>query len=655
MRLRSRLLTVATAAALVLGSGLLHAAPAAAIPANHICDPVDPAACLLPFPNDWFTRADAGSPTGRRVDLSILATPRSVGLIPIDPAEWNKNDGFSPGQAVLARVPGIDLRATGAAPITDMARSLAPDAPIVIVDAATGERHPYWAELDANAPDSRRALIVRPARNFAEGHRYLVLLRNLRTASGAVIPPGAKTADLLDGEPWYSPDRERSDRLRRTVSELQRLGVSTEGVYLAWDFTVASTRGLTSRMLHIRDDAFAKLGAAAPAFTVTQVTDYTPEQDARIARKVRGTVTLPSYLDQPGGPPGSSFSYGSNGLPAQAGGNTQTAGFVCNLPRGTAPARPALFGHGLLGTADQIDAGDLKQASFEHNIMLCATDWIGMSSADVPNVVTVFGDFSRFKTIPDRTQQGFLNFLFLGRALKHPDGLASHAAFRGRFDPNGLVYAGASQGGILGAALTGVAQDFTRSALIVPAINYSTLLNRSVDFDQFQPLLDATYPDKLDQQLVFGLIQMLWDRGEGNGYAAHLASDPLPGTPAKRVLIHEAFGDHQVANVATEVLARTMGARVRQPALEPGRSPDVTPFWGIPAVPSSPHAGSALVMWDSGSPPPPLTNTPPREGHDPHGDTGGSPEARAQLAHFFATGEVIDTCGGAPCKAPSGR
>ena len=75
-------------------------------------------------------------------------------------------------------------------------------------------------------------------------------------------------------------------------------------------------------------------------------------------------------------------------------------------------------------------------------------------------------------------------------------------------------------------------------------------------------------------------MQMLWDRGESNGYAAHIADHPLPGTPKHKVLIFEAFGDHQVANVATEVMARTVGVKLRTPALAPGRSADREPFWG---------------------------------------------------------------------------
>ena len=66
-------------------------------------------------------------------------------------------------------VPGIDLGVTGAAPITDIGRSLDPDAPIVLLDADTGERHPYWAELDTwtmnqARPRARRAAGAEPRR-----------------------------------------------------------------------------------------------------------------------------------------------------------------------------------------------------------------------------------------------------------------------------------------------------------------------------------------------------------------------------------------------------------------------------------------------------------------------------------------------------------
>lgn len=611
----------------------------------------------MPFPNNQFTKLDPRSATGRRVDMRPDMTPRNFAGTPIDPTEWNRNDGFSPGSMVLANVPGLDLGRTGAAPITDIGASLRPDAPIVLLDANTGQRHPYFAELDQRATDpNRQALIIRPAKNLTEGHRYLVALRNLRDAGGNVIPPGPEFAAMLGHRP--PSDRDLFVRwltLRPVLAKLRMTGVRPGELYLAWDFTVASRTNLTGRAVHMRDQAFDQLGDAAPRIGVTSVTDFTEEQDPLLARRVLGTIEVPKYLDRADGGPGSRLHYGPDGRPAQNG--TYSAVFQCIIPRTalTEPGRPMIFGHGLFGSHTSVDG--MRVAASESNTVVCATSWAGMSGEDLAFIVTVIEDLSRFPAVPDRMQQAYVNALYLGRAMIHAGGLAALPAFQddaGRplLDAGGeLGYVGVSLGGIQGTALTGLAQDFTRSVLVVPATNFGNMLNRASPFELFQPGFDFWYADKIDQQLGLSMMQMVWDRGEGNGYAAHIASDPLPGTPRHRVLMQMAFGDHQVANMATEVAARTIGTHVVRPFLEPGRIPDVEPAWGLPTVPSFPFAGSVLTMWDSGSPPPPLGNRTPTEGRDPHGDIPNTPAARAQAAHFLRTGAVIDVCAGAPCRA----
>ena len=150
-------------------------------------------------------------------------------------------------------------------------------------------------------------------------------------------------------------------------------------------------------------------------------------------------------------------------------------------------------------------------------------------------------------------------------------------------------------------------------------MDYDLLLSRSADFTQFLSSLDAAYPSKAVQALGFDLIQMLWDRGEADGYAEQMTGG-LPGTPRHQVMLEEAFGDHQVANVATETEARTIGAAVVEPALAPGRSPEAVPLWGLPALRRG-SGGPALTVWDAGVPAPPLTDTPPTAGNDPHDTT----------------------------------
>jgi hypothetical protein len=57
------------------------------------------------------------------------------------------------------------------------------------------------------------------------------------------------------------------------LTDLEAAGVARDDLYLAWDFTVASSEGLTGDALAMRDAAFATLSAdGAPPFTVTEVT-----------------------------------------------------------------------------------------------------------------------------------------------------------------------------------------------------------------------------------------------------------------------------------------------------------------------------------------------------------------------------------------------
>jgi hypothetical protein len=193
--------------------------------------------------------------------------------------------------------------------------------------------------------------------------------------------------------------------------------------------------------------------------------------------------------------------------------------------------------------------------------------------------------------------------------------------------------------------------------LIVPAMNYGLLLTRSVDFDPFAGILYPAYPDELTRPLLISLIQTLWDRGEPDGYAWHMTTDPYRNTPSHTVLLHMAVGDHQVANVGTEVEARTIGAKLRLPAVDPGRSYEVQPFYGIAPITRYPYRGSALVVWDIGplrgslgTPVPPIGNLAPRIGVDPHGLTGREDSAQDQFSAFI-DGSFIDVCGSKPCYA----
>ena len=617
------------------------------------CDPLVPERCLLPLPNDYFTVADQATTTHRRIAFTVEGLPKNFQGKPFDAAELATLDGFSPGSALLLWMPTADLVRSGAPALTDIGRSLDDDSPIVVIDTRSGKRWPVWAESDMNAPAGNRALVVRPATNFLEGHRYVVAVRHLVDGAGTALPASPAFAAYRDQTCTTDTTFEnRREHMESLFTTLRRAGVDRGELQLAWDFTVASGNAIAGRMLAIRDDAFAWLGSRAPVFTVTSI-EENPAPEFR--RRVRGTFEIPLYLTG-NGEPGQRFALDPSGHP-QRRPNPFVATFTCNLPQNPGgPARMSLYGHGLLGDQGEVNGSLVRRMSATYNVAYCATDWIGMADEDLGNAAGILTDLSGFPTLADRLQQGLLNNLFLGRLMRHRDGFASHAAFQLAGVPllntDELYLDGNSQGAILGGALCAVARDFRRCVLGEAGMNYSTLLHRSVDFDLYKLFLDVGYPDPFVQLVSFNLIQMLWDRGETNGYAQHLNRSRYPHTPRHRVLLLGAVGDHQVSEFALQVEARTIGAAGHVPWVGPGREYGGEHGWGIQPI-RYPWGRSAYFLWDTGSPLSPLENLPPRDGHDPHDDTPRIPAVQAlKDAFWHPDGAVVDVCSGSPCTGP---
>ncbi|MHB8671325.1 MAG: hypothetical protein ACYDAD_12375, partial [Acidimicrobiales bacterium] len=382
-----------------------------------------------------------------------------------------------------------------------------------------------------------------------------------------------------------------------------------------------------------------------------------------VLRQVQGTFNVPRYVSTP--TPGATLVYQPGTTVPTRQPTDQEATFTCNIPTSALggdgsvhPSALSLYGHGLLGSQGEVNSDAEVDFGAQYNWTFCATDWLGMSSADIPVVLgVIIPDLSNFHIIPDRSQQGILDFLFLGRLMRDPRGFAADPAFRAPggkplIDPTNLVYYGNSQGGIMGGAVAAVSTDLERAVLGVPAMNFSTLLTRSSDFDTFAAVLYPNYPDGLDRNIIMSLLQTIWDRSEADGYAEHMTSDPLRGTPKHRVLLDAAFGDHQVTNYAVEVEAATIGAAAHIPA--PPRHWGQPPYgWfdtlsapGGGGTYNYPYSGSALMEWDSGVSAPPLANLPNRADADPHETPRRDPRARHQMDEFLRTGVVIDVCTG---------
>lgn len=661
--------------------------------------------CMLPFPNNYFTEPDKASLTGRKIDFTASQMPVNAVGKHILPADWNGNDGFSVGSQLLAYVPGMtrnsDIDRSDMPRVDTIGRYRRPNAGVVVIDTKTHRRWPVWAELDqytseASAPEVaggtvQQDLIIHPAINFAPATRYVVALRHVHLDSGKLAKPTAAFKEYRDNRaPAGDP---RVDHFRSIFRTLHRAGIARRNLYLAWDFTTASERSTTGRLLAMRNTAFAQLGdtnltdgkvaGRSPKFRVTNVKRNPSPQ---IARQVTGRFTVPCFVFPACAPTGKFvLKPGLYGTPVQ---NPlpQRAKFICVIPNVAygkhRQLRPSLYGHGLFGSADEVEAGNVETMAQTHGMLECATNWYGMATSDVPNALADLADLSNFATLGDRVQQGELDFLILARLMIHPDGLCSNKAFR-RTDGSCVIdrktayYDGNSQGGIFGGTVCAVIPDARRCVLGVPGQDYSVLLPRSSDFVATKPfikdpthplagfsyssILDTAYPDQSQRMLVLDLIQMLWDRSDPDGYASRMTTDPLPGTPKHHVLLQMAWGDHQVTNIEAETEARTIGALLVGPPLVAGRQGAWrVPFWGLRTIRQAPYGGSALAVYDIGpvrkvkgvvygTNPTPRADVPNRSGVDPHEAPRNAVCGQQQKSAFLRpNGQVTEPCGGPP-------
>ncbi|HEX3690655.1 MAG TPA: hypothetical protein VHV28_13220 [Solirubrobacteraceae bacterium] len=672
-----------TAAVLAGGAG----SAVAKAPANS-CQPYSGKPCLFPYPDNRLTKADHTSATKLRVDLPAAAMPVNTKGVRINPSAWNRNDGFSPGSTILVHVPGLDnaaaLKRTGVVPVTNIAASLAKRQPVVLIDQATGKRQLIWAELDALAKrPGATNLLIHPAKLLAEGHTFVVALRNLRTKSGKLIPAPKWFALLRGVGKLPKAEHSQTARYAAIFTALKHAGIRRDkSLYAAWNFTVGSERSLTGGMLAIRNNAFSQLGDTnladsvdsghAPGFAVTDTKPLVSSSGAALTQ-VDGTFQVPCYLIACGAGTAPGFHYSSSkpdATPTQIAGNVATTNFECIVPStatALTPARISLYGHGLLGSADEVTASPIEALASGHNIVICSTDFWGLAAGDVGNDAAALGNLSLFGAVIDRLQQGALNMLYLGRLMLNSGGLATNAAFQQLGRPliqnSNLYYDGNSQGGIEGGMLTALSPDFRHAVLGVTGIDYANVLvQRSTDFAPFGKVLYAAYGDPSADPLLLDLMQQLWDRGEPDGYAEQMTTHPLPGTPSHQVLMQIAYGDHQVSMYAAAIEARTVGASAYEPALDlsTNRAQDRNLLYGLPAIKSFPFSGSAIEVWDSGpghTQPPPLTNVPPAETstgnqQDPHGDPRATPAAQQQISDFLEpNGTVSNVCGGTPCHS----
>ena len=177
------------------------------------CNPLGSVSCLMPWPSSAYL-APADTATGVRLDLPAEVMPVNFDGIAIDPAPYNRFDGFSPSGPIFA-IFESGVSADGLPPHDDPAASLRDDSATILYDMTSGRRVLHFAEVDANAlfPEER-ALIVRPLERLAPGSRFAVAIRkSVKAEDGSQLPVSPAFAALVarrrrgGGAPAHDPPR----------------------------------------------------------------------------------------------------------------------------------------------------------------------------------------------------------------------------------------------------------------------------------------------------------------------------------------------------------------------------------------------------------------------------------------------------------------
>lgn len=678
------------------------------------CDPLVRSHCMLPFPSMALFEATPGETlTGYRMNL-LNPIPLTMNGDPLWSDPYDGFDGVSPTVQILMHFEAeLDLAASGA-PVLLEARccgqsqtppyegvrtmdetSLGAQSPTVLVDLDTGERVAHFVELDSRTDDpSRQLLFLRPDRSLVPGHHYGVAVRGLMDTAGAPVVPEPAFRALRDGLPTSVASLEaRRPQIDSLLGALEGFGVEREDLILAFEFVVRSDEQLTGDMLAMRDTALAWLDANpfAPTFDWAFITDpsnHNPDcatTGEAIGWRLRGTYSSPFFLagDDVQALPhylnGQDLARDADGAPRMVGTHALPFDLAipCDMMYGDTPPRSLLVGHGLFGDGPgMVDAlaelGPTMQAFGVEGLdfITAGTSFRGLSNVDLLWVgVNIIGlsdqQFNHYPWFVARLQQGMTDTLSLAHVLKTAR-FNELRAFQkvwgnpasGRFPQaeEPLAYYGVSLGGIMGLFFAALTPDVEKLAVDVGAINFSLLLQRSTQFKDFENLLTAVgLTDPMDVGIGQGLLHEQWVVAEPAGYARHitgLVDEPLPGTPAKQILMPVAWLDKQVSNQASVIAARTLGI----PNLEGSLQQNIP---GLPDA-TSPQL-SGYVMWSTGvfdvfDPAydpviPALANAIPSGVCDPHNGRLAIPAAFEQLARFHLPGgQVENTCTG-PCDA----
>jgi len=653
------------------------AADAAGPPAIALYDRTDPLA-LAPFPDDYYTVADASMPSGVAIDLPVppFTEPFQAQAFESLAAQTVGVDGWSRmTHVVLAFSHPLDPAAVPA----DAVASIDPFAPIALIDVDPaspdfGDRIPYRMLVRSDeAPDGSfdHVAMLFPGIDLRERGRYAIVVTRRAFASGEAgrpfgpsvffasvlgSPDGGEALEVTQARDTIAP-------ALATVAALPDVPIPDEDVAIAVQLSIRTQPG-------VQDIVYFKertLSLPPPELVLPALDDPCPNANnfciklvSTRALEIRGRVRLPEYRD-----PGTLlFERDENGVPVQT--RINEVPFMMTLPVEAldGPVPIVMYQHGNPGGPIEATrdggTGYLDDAGWAvAGIQDTLNRQIGQDVALQVSVILFFA--VQTQALPDYWNQTGADMIGFLRAIEgmgsldllHKDGLGNPAIGPDgilEIDTSRILYHGISEGGNNAQRFLPFAPEIIAATPTVGGARLGeTLIHQSSDsiLAQIGGFMPELRP--VDLWIGLSLFQLGFDPQDGHTFLKHLYREPLlPFTGSSDVtppsaLFTEGVGDSLVPNNASRSMAVELGI--------PHVRPIARAVPGLEEIdaPVAQNLGAGLTsgyfQYDPATTPYCIT-TPQPEGHY---CPQRAPEAQAQRRHFLES--ALDT-GAAEIIAP---
>ncbi len=524
--------------------GVADRLPGVRAPLTAACDPMDPTACLLPWPSSTYSKIDTTTTTGLRVDVD----PASL-IAPDDVTSVNLADGFSRvTPLVTGFLTNVGTLPTGAA---GSVRLLVAQNGDPMQGTAVPLRFDVEQGFASDGVTPESMIFGYPLRPLEANADYVACVMDDLPATGGAPLVASRTAQLALGlaTPATLAEAQLQAYHAPTRAVLAKAGIDVDHVLRVWDFTTRDAQDPLKRLNAMRQQAIAAVTAGTVTVTLTSVDTTGP---APIAAIIEGTLNgLPTFINPAAG---SAITVDANGVPLSTG--LRTAPFRVVVPVGTGNYHFVMYGHGTGGTYED---PTLDTEIAGAGVAKVGIQWDGWTASDVLTtfigLIEVFQGASHasgmlMQALADATAIQAALAGVIGQALGAPMLETTVNPAVGRFpDSTNVVWAGGSLGGIMSLVATCADSNVRYGVLNVPGAAWTHFVPKSLLFTMIEGLLQAPYQGDLNALHAVAMAQGDFDEIDGAPWSVQLAQRNAA------FLIQESIGDPVVPNPGSEMVA----------------------------------------------------------------------------------------------------